>query len=295
MNTGADGSTEPLKTRPGNVSSGTGQKSTSNGGDGIVEQAQQKVGEVASQVQEKAGEMVEQVRRTASTRLDQQKDQATGSLWSVANAIRRTGEELRDKDQGAIAQVTDKAAEQVERLSSFLGHRDVNQIVNEVQHFARRQPGLFLGGAFALGLLGARFLKSSSQSSQSSELDYSGQAYRVSGEGAGNYGYGYDYDRNRQAGSGMGMGASSDYGYGQQSGDWSGDGQGTTAGGYSTSISAPPIRGVDPRISGGTGEYSTGYGQGYEQGYAGQSGATMEGTTGTEYNGTAPYQQDTEA
>jgi hypothetical protein len=35
--------------------------------------------------------------------------------------------------------------------------------VSEAEDFARRQPALFLGGAFALGLLGARFLKSSGQ------------------------------------------------------------------------------------------------------------------------------------
>ena len=34
-------------------------------------------------------------------------------------------------------------------------------MVTQVEQYARRQPAIFLGGAFALGLLGARFLKSS--------------------------------------------------------------------------------------------------------------------------------------
>ena len=36
-----------------------------------------------------------------------------------------------------------------------------------MEHFARRQPVLFVGGAFTLGLLAARFLKSSGQRSSS--------------------------------------------------------------------------------------------------------------------------------
>jgi hypothetical protein len=271
---GTGGITEPIRTRPGNVSTDADWKSSGadTGGEGIVEQAQQKVGEVAGQVQEKAGAVVDQVRERATTTLDRQKDQAAGSLWGVANAIRQTGEALRDKDQAAFAQVTDKAADQIERISSFLGHRDVNQIVNEVQHFARRQPALFLGGAFALGLIGARFLKSSSQSSQSSsESDYSGQAYRVAGNGSGSYGYGYGsggYGSYGSEQSGMAAGTLlGDYSgdgesrSGADSGDWLGSSYGGTtgsAGGYSASgsITAPPIRGVDPRVSGGTGSSS---------------------------------------
>ena len=176
----ATDATKPLETMSRDA--GSAATDSGSGGDGIVEQAQQKVGEVAGQVQDKAGEVVDQVKQQATSRIDQQKDQATASLWSFANAIRDTGETLRNKDQGAVAQVTDRAAEQVERLSSYLAHRDVGQIMTEVQHFARRQPALFLGGAFALGLIGSRFLKSSSQPQTNDwdkDTDYSGQAYSV--------------------------------------------------------------------------------------------------------------------
>jgi hypothetical protein len=40
-------------------------------------------------------------------------------------------------------------------------------MIQEVERFARRQPALFLGGAFTLGLIAARFLKSSSEVSHS--------------------------------------------------------------------------------------------------------------------------------
>jgi DNA-directed RNA polymerase subunit RPC12/RpoP len=141
----------------------------------MVNQAQQKVGEVAEQVQEKAGEVAGQVREQAATRLSSQKDQAAGRLWTVAWAFRSVGDNLREQDEPQIAQITDKVAEQVERATSYLGHRDINQIANDVQRFARRQPALFLGGAMALGFLGARFLKSSSRAATSSDYGQSQQ------------------------------------------------------------------------------------------------------------------------
>jgi hypothetical protein len=68
---------------------------------------------------------------------------------------------MREQDQAPIGQVADKAAEQVERFSGYLQQRDVSQIVGEVEDFARRRPAPVLGGAFVLGMIAARFLKSS--------------------------------------------------------------------------------------------------------------------------------------
>lgn len=161
------GTTQPFRTTP--APSGSGQDVGE-----IVDQAQQKVGEAAEQVQEKAGEVVGQVREQAATRLSSQKDQAAGRLWTVAWAFRTVGDNLREQDEPQIAQMTDRVAEQVERATSYLGHRDINQIASDVQRFARQQPALFLGGALALGFLGARFLKSSSRASTYNQSPQSG-------------------------------------------------------------------------------------------------------------------------
>ena len=93
----------------------------------------------------------------------QQMSRATGTLSSVASALRHTGSQLREQDQGAIATYLDKASLQIERVSSHLDNKDLGEIMHEVEVYARREPAIFLGGAFVLGLIGARFLKSSSR------------------------------------------------------------------------------------------------------------------------------------
>jgi hypothetical protein len=69
-------------------------------------------------------------------------------------------------------------------VSNYLQNTDVSEMVDRTEEFARRRPALFLGGAFALGLLGARFLKSSrrQQEKQTAGTGYSGTGTR-SGQG----------------------------------------------------------------------------------------------------------------
>jgi hypothetical protein len=97
--------------------------------------------------------------------LDAQKAKAAEGLGSVARALRQSSDELREQNQGgAVPEYISSAASQVERLSGYLQSTNTKEMVNGVERFARQQPALFIGGVFLLGLLGARFLKSSAQS-----------------------------------------------------------------------------------------------------------------------------------
>ncbi len=137
-------------------------------GSSTLDQAKQKGGQAVDQVEQKASQLADQAKHEATSQIASQKQHASDSLGSVAQALRQTGEQLREQDQRMIAQYTDKAAEQLDRFSRSLGSKDINQLLGEAERYARREPALFLGGAFLVGLLGARFLKSSSQSEQSS-------------------------------------------------------------------------------------------------------------------------------
>jgi hypothetical protein len=97
--------------------------------------------------------------------------------------------------------------------------RDVDDLMTDVQQLARRQPMAFVGGAFFLGLMVARFLKSSRHEE---EMDYRGyyggrsstamQPYRGYGRG---YGYGsrgsYDYGYGGRGAYGAGYGGRTGY------------------------------------------------------------------------------------
>lgn len=122
-----------------------------------------KIREAVPAVGQTASSIVSRVQTQAMSRLDEQKSHAAGELSSVAEALRKTGVGLLDNNPGVVAnyasQYTETAAQQVEKISGFLKDKDINQIVVEVEDFARREPGLFIAGAFLLGLASARFLR----------------------------------------------------------------------------------------------------------------------------------------
>lgn len=135
------------------------------GGASAPAMAQEKAAEMKDQVQAKAGEVKEQVAAQATSRAEQGKGQAVESLGSVASAVRQTGGQLRKQDQDGLAEYVERAAGRIEEFGAYLGNRNLNQLVGDAEQFARREPALFVGGSFLLGLFGARFLKSSAQAS----------------------------------------------------------------------------------------------------------------------------------
>ncbi|MBV9168888.1 MAG: hypothetical protein JOZ81_02240 [Chloroflexi bacterium] len=140
------------------------------------DQVQAKAGQVADQAQGAAGQVAAQAKQQATSQLESQKDRVVDTLVTVAQALRQTGQQLNQQEQGAVGGYVEQAAERVERTTNYLRAHDVPDLIAETQDFARRQPGLFVTGALALGFLGARFLMSSGRraSQRSTTSSYGG-------------------------------------------------------------------------------------------------------------------------
>jgi hypothetical protein len=105
--------------------------------------------------------LIDKVRQGATSQLGTQKNKATDGIGTVAQAVRQASQQLRTQQHETIASYIDQAANQLERFSTRLHDKDVGELVRDAQQFAKRRPAMFIGSAFAIGLLGARFLKSS--------------------------------------------------------------------------------------------------------------------------------------
>lgn len=128
----------------------------------VAEAAQQKISEVADEAGEQARRVAHVAEEEARGMATERKSQVAAQLDSVAQAFRSSGKQLRSQQHGSVATYLDRAAEEVTQISDYLRDRNVDEMLMDAEEFARRQPQLFLGGAFALGLLTARFFKSSS-------------------------------------------------------------------------------------------------------------------------------------
>lgn len=119
-----------------------------------------------------AGEMVGQAKEKAGSVLDEQKSNLASGITSVADSIRHVGENFSSANENnqvaALAgKYGDTLAQQVEKFSNYIDEKEIKELVRDVEHFAKRNPLLFVGGALALGIVAARFLKSSSNQSAS--------------------------------------------------------------------------------------------------------------------------------
>ncbi|QIN83944.1 hypothetical protein GBA63_15790 [Rubrobacter tropicus] len=128
-----------------------------------AQKAKQQGQQLTRQARQQAGELATRGGEQVKSQLASQKHEASQRLTPIQVALRETAQQLRKQGQAPVAQYADKASDQVERVSGYLRETEVDEMVDEARGFARSRPALFLGGALALGFLGARFLKSSSQ------------------------------------------------------------------------------------------------------------------------------------
>lgn len=111
---------------------------------------------------EKVGDVADQAKDQATSRFEVGKEFAVESLTGIAQALRQTGQHLRQEGaQPTLGGYADTGAEQLERFTGYLRQRDTQQLVSDVEAYARRSPTMFASGAFALGLVAARFFRSS--------------------------------------------------------------------------------------------------------------------------------------
>jgi len=158
---------------------------------------------IEGEAKEAVAQVADQAKDLVRHRVTESAGKSAQDIEDVAHALRQTRKDLGDN---IAAPYVDKAASQLERFSHFLRDASPAEVVRDVERFARREPLLFLGGAFALGLLGARFLKSSSHHEGDSARDEGesraprGAGYRGRDEErAGQYGRGSQYSRQSQS------------------------------------------------------------------------------------------------
>lgn len=151
--------------------------------EGLVEQASAQVQDAASTAQEKAVELKDQGKSKLGETLDQRTNEAGAQARSMAQALRRSGEQLANEGNSQqVAGLAEGAADRIERLGGYLERTSGAELMRDVEDFARRRPWMIAGIGLAAGLAASRFLKASSESR------YGGPART----GRGTSGYAYD-------------------------------------------------------------------------------------------------------
>jgi hypothetical protein len=170
-------------------------------------EAQDRVSEAASDLKDRGEHLVEEGKEmgremadrageAARSRADEEKDRLAGGMRAVATALRRGSDQLPE-DQRSYGRLLEGVADKVSDASRYLDERDVNALTRDVRRVARDHSAAFLGGAFVLGMVGARFLKSSPDEARDGRDEWSGRdqwAGRERHQGS-DHRYGHDLPR----------------------------------------------------------------------------------------------------
>lgn len=116
--------------------------------------------ELALQARERAGEFVGEYTDRARSGIEDTMTRVSSELGSVASALRQCSDG-NTSENAMLMPYVNQVADQVDRLSQFLETRRVDDLARDVEGFARRNPAVFLGACFGVGILAARFLKAS--------------------------------------------------------------------------------------------------------------------------------------
>jgi len=127
-------------------------------------QTQEKAQEVAGEAQEKARVAADRAQQTMRQQIDRRSTQAGERVATTAQDLRSVGEELRKQGKETPAKLADRAAEQTEKVGSYLKDNGPDRMLEDVEDFGRRRPWAVVAGGLAIGVVAARFLKASSRS-----------------------------------------------------------------------------------------------------------------------------------
>lgn len=124
----------------------------------------EKAQDATGQAQEKARDAAGKAQDTVRRELDERTSQAGEKVSGTAKDIRSIGEELRKQGKDGPGKLADRAAEQTEKVGSYLSGHGPDQMLHDLEDFGRRRPWALLAGGLLAGAAAARFLKASSRS-----------------------------------------------------------------------------------------------------------------------------------
>ncbi|KJS33521.1 MAG: hypothetical protein VR64_01770 [Desulfatitalea sp. BRH_c12] len=113
------------------------------------------------EMQEKLSFRGEKVKQETQKRvipfLSSRKERLVEQLNDTAGALRETGAQMDESNRSA--DLVRMSAKKIEQLGGYLGSREIDDIVDDLQQYARSKPWMIMGGAFVLGIAAARFIK----------------------------------------------------------------------------------------------------------------------------------------
>ena len=145
------------------------------------------VADVVKDIRGKAGKqatilthtLAQTLREHSRTLVDEQKSRAAEEIQHLGVAIRGAADQLHGQKSESLARYIDTAADGLDGFARYVEDMNFADLARKVEQYARRRPGLLLGGIFLVGLGVARFVKAGQEPASSQRRQRAGSQSNV--------------------------------------------------------------------------------------------------------------------
>ena len=127
----------------------------------VKEKGQELVSSTQEQFSTKAQELGEDASFQVRKQLDQRSTQAGEQVQAMSHALQSGVEQLRSEGKDVSAKVMAQVAERADDLGAYLQSAQADQMLGDLERFARRRPWVTAGVGVLAGFVASRFVKAS--------------------------------------------------------------------------------------------------------------------------------------
>lgn len=118
-----------------------------------VKNLSDQVVDVSNQARDKVNDTVSQSREVLSS-----------TLKDAANTVKAASKNLESPLLSSLSPYAERAGRFLDTSAEYLNNVTPQHLIRDTRTLAQKNPALFIGGAFVLGLVASRFLKSTAES-----------------------------------------------------------------------------------------------------------------------------------
>jgi hypothetical protein len=159
------GTAETAKAEAANVAS-----TAAEGARDVASEASAQVKAVASEAKQQVDRLVSQGRYEVRQQAEQRSAQAAGQLRTLSEQFRALAES-RPEDAGPLLTFVREAEDRLRSMAWRMEQGGPQGIVDDVNRFARRRPGVFLAGALGMGFVVGRLVRAAAANQQDDSQD----------------------------------------------------------------------------------------------------------------------------
>lgn len=135
------------------------KKRTSSRPSGVKDLIQGGIVTLRDQAGSGASQVTELIREEGGRFLEARKVEAAEGIQAVGAALRLAADKLHDRNIDGIGDYADSAADGIDRVARYVEDRELGEIAESIERFAREHPGAVLGGVFLAGVVASRVFR----------------------------------------------------------------------------------------------------------------------------------------